>query len=123
VSGDFKNIVNDELVAISISRYFRDVVVCGTGSTVITGCMSRTTTIHMRRTGRSFMTSAVVAASGYNEVNEFGYLSSQSVDLVPDDEYQFVILDSIGDGVGCGYADGAAVLFCHQDGSLHSRTV
>jgi hypothetical protein len=32
----------------------RQSVVCGTGSTVITGCMSRTTTIHMRRTGRSF---------------------------------------------------------------------
>jgi hypothetical protein len=93
VSGDFKNIENGELVAISSSRYFRDVVVCGTGSTVITGCMSRTTTIHMRRTGRSFMTSTVVAASGYSEVNKFGYLSSQSVELVPDDEYQLVMLD------------------------------
>jgi hypothetical protein len=57
----------------------RQSVVCGTGSTVITGCMSRTTTIHMRRTGRSFMTSTVVA-SGYSEVNKFGYLSSQSVE-------------------------------------------
>jgi hypothetical protein len=105
VSGDFKNIENGELVAISSSRYFRDVVVCGTGSTVITGCMSRTTTIHMRRTGCSFMSSTVVAASGYSEVNEFGYLSSQSVELVPDDEYQLVMLD-----------DGAAAF-------LHSRTV
>jgi hypothetical protein len=40
------------------------------------------------RTGRSFMTSAVVAASGYSEVNKFGYLSSQSVNWFPDDEYQ-----------------------------------
>jgi hypothetical protein len=51
------------------------------------------------------MTSTVVAASGYSEVNEFGYLSSQSVELVPDDEYQLVMLD-----------DGAAAF-------LHSRTV
>jgi hypothetical protein len=35
----------------------------------------------------------VVAASGYNEVNKFGYLSSQSVELVPDDEYQLVFDD------------------------------
>jgi hypothetical protein len=118
VSGDFKNIVNGELVAISSSRYFRDVVV-----TVITGWMSRTTTIHMRRAGRSFTTSTVVAASGYNEVIEFSYLSSQSVDLVPDDDYHLVVLDSVGDGVGCSYVDGASVLFCDQDGSLHSRTV
>jgi hypothetical protein len=57
------------------------------------------------------MTSAVVAASGYSEVNEFGYLSSQSVEVVPDDEYQLVMLD---DGL---------LLFCDRDGSLHSRTV
>jgi hypothetical protein len=42
------------------------------------------------------MTSAVVAASGYSEVNEFGYLSSQSVEVVPDDEYQLVMLDDRG---------------------------
>ena len=39
------------------------------------------------------MTSTVVTASGYNKVNEFGYLSSQSIELVPDDEYQLVMLD------------------------------
>jgi hypothetical protein len=39
------------------------------------------------------MTSTVVAASGFSEVNEFGYLSSQSVcRMVPVDD-QLVMLD------------------------------
>jgi hypothetical protein len=80
-------------------------------------------TIHMRRARRYFMTCAVVAAFGYSEVTDFGHLSSQSVDLVSDDEYQLVMIDSVGEGMCCGYADGSAVLFCDQDGSVHSRTV
>jgi hypothetical protein len=47
---------------------------------------------------QSLTTGAVVAASGFNEVAEFGYLLSHSVGLVPGDEYQLVILDSVGDG-------------------------
>jgi hypothetical protein len=85
--------------------------------------MSRTMTIHMRRAHRYFTTCAVVAAFGYNKVTDFGRMSSQSVDLVSDDEYQLVMLDSVGEGLCCGYVDGSAVLFCDQDGSLHSRTV
>jgi hypothetical protein len=80
-------------------------------------------TIHLRRARRSFTTCTVVAAFGYNEVTEFGHLSSQSVDLVSDDEFQLVMLDSVGDAMCCGYADGSAVLFCDQDGSVHSRMV
>jgi hypothetical protein len=80
-------------------------------------------TIHMRRARRYFTTCAVVAAFGYNKVTDFGRMSSQSVDLVSDDEYQLVMLDSVGEGLCCGYVDGSAVLFCDQDGSLHSRTV
>jgi hypothetical protein len=40
---------------------------------------------------------------------EFGYLLSQSVGMVPGDEYLLVILDSVGDGVCCGggYGDGS----------------
>ena len=45
------------------------------------------------------MTCAVVAASGFNEVTEFAHESSQSDRLVPDDEYQLVMLDSVGDGM------------------------
>jgi hypothetical protein len=77
----------------------------------------------MRRARRYFTTCAVVAAFGYNKVTDFGRMSSQSVDLVSDDEYQLVMLDSVGEGLCCGYVDGSAVLFCDQDGSLHSRTV
>ena len=36
---------------------------------------------------------------------------SQSVCLVPDDEYQLVVLDSVGDGMCCGYGDGSATLY------------
>jgi hypothetical protein len=52
----------------------------------------------MRQARRYFTSCAVVAAFGCNEVTEFGHLSSQSVDLVSDDEYQLVMLDSVGDG-------------------------
>jgi hypothetical protein len=44
-------------------------------------------------------------------VAELGYLLSQSVCLVPDDEYQLVVLDSVGDGMCCGYGDGSATLY------------
>ncbi len=47
----------------------------------------------------------------FNEVAELGYLLSQSVCLVPDDEYQLVVLDSVGDGMCCGYGDGSATLY------------
>jgi hypothetical protein len=80
-------------------------------------------TIHMRRARRYFTTCAAVAAFGYNEVTDFGHLSSQSVDLVSDDEYQLVMIDSVGEGMRCGYTGGYAVLFCDQGGSVHSRTV
>jgi hypothetical protein len=37
------------------------------------------------------LTTGAVAASGCNEAADFVYLSSQSVGLVPGDEYQLVI--------------------------------
>jgi hypothetical protein len=48
---------------------------------------------------QSLTTGSVVAASGFNEVTELGYLLSQSVGLVPGDEHQLVILDAVGDGM------------------------
>jgi hypothetical protein len=48
---------------------------------------------------QSLTTGAAVAASGFNEVTEFGSLLSQSVGMVPGDEYQLMILDSVGDGI------------------------
>jgi hypothetical protein len=41
------------------------------------------------------MTGAGVAASGFNEMIELGYLLSQSVGLISGDEFQFVILPSV----------------------------
>jgi hypothetical protein len=45
------------------------------------------------------ITDAFAATSGFNEVNELGYLLVQSVGVVSGDEYQHVILDSVGDGM------------------------
>jgi hypothetical protein len=66
----------------------------------------------MRQAGRYITTCAVVAASGFNEVSEFSYLSSQSISLVSGDEYQLVILYSVDDGVCCDYGEGSAVRYC-----------
>jgi hypothetical protein len=76
-----------------------------------TGWMSHTMTTRVRPSGRYITTCAFVAASGFNEVTEFGHLSSQPVGLVPDEEYQRVILDSVGDGTFCGYGDRSAALY------------
>jgi hypothetical protein len=43
-------------------------------------------------------------------VTELGYLLSRSVGFVPGDEYQLVILGSVGDAMCCGYGDGSAAL-------------
>jgi hypothetical protein len=50
-------------------------------------------------TSWSLTTGAVVAASGFDEVTASGFFLSESVGLVPGDEYQLVILDSVGDGM------------------------
>jgi hypothetical protein len=53
----------------------------------------------------------------FNEVAELGYLLSQSVGLVPGDEYQLVILASVGDGMCYGYGDGSVELYATVDDS------
>ncbi len=59
----------------------------------------------------------------FTEVTEFGHLASQSVEWVNYDEYQLVVFDSVIDDMCCGYRDRSALLYCNQDGSVHSRTV
>jgi hypothetical protein len=59
---------------------------------------------------------AFAAASGFDEVTEFGYLSSHSVGLVPSDENRLVH-DSIGDGTCCGFEGGSAALYATMDDS------
>ena len=39
----------------------------------------------------------------------------QSDGVVPGNEYQLVILDSVGDGMCCGYGDGSAALYATAD--------
>ncbi len=41
----------------------------------------------------------------------------QSIGLVPGDEYQLVILDSVDDGMCYGYGDGSAALYATVDDS------
>ena len=42
---------------------------------------------------------------------------SQSVGLVPGDEFQLIILDSVGNGMYWGYGDGSATLYSTVDDS------
>jgi hypothetical protein len=68
------------------------------GFTADTGWMLRTMTTRTRRADRYITTCAVVAASGFKKVTDFGCLSLQSIGLVPGDEYQLVLPDSVGYG-------------------------
>jgi hypothetical protein len=54
------------------------------------------------------LTTDAVAACGFNEVTELAYLLSQSVGQAPGDVHQLVILNSVDDGMWCGYGDGPA---------------
>jgi hypothetical protein len=65
---------------------------------------------------QSLTTGAVVAASGFDEVTEWGFLLSQSVGLAPGGEYQLVILDSVGDGMCCAFGEGSIALYATVDG-------
>jgi hypothetical protein len=67
-------------------------------------------TTRMRRVGRRPVL-LLLHASDFKEVTESGYLLSQCVGLVPGDEYQLVILDSVDHGMCCGYGDGSAALY------------
>jgi hypothetical protein len=60
---------------------------------------------------QSLTTGEVVAASGFNEVTESSFFLSESVGLVPGDEYQLVILDSVGDGMCCAFGEGSIALY------------
>jgi hypothetical protein len=52
----------------------------------------------------SHYTCAVVAIPGFDAVTEMGYLLSQSVGLGPGDEYELVILDSVGEAIATLHA-------------------
>ena len=52
-----------------------------------------------------------VASDSYEHFSESCYLLSQSVGLVPGDEYQLVILDSMGDGMCCAFGEGSIALY------------
>jgi hypothetical protein len=72
---------------------------------------------------QSLTTDAVATAFGFSEGTERGYLLSQSAGLVPGNEYQLVILDSVGDGMCCGYGDGFTQLWTILTCSLRQATV
>jgi hypothetical protein len=101
--------VNSEPVAITSSGDFRDgiresfdVVIRSTGPTVDYRLDVAYDDYPYETSWslQSLATCAVVAASGFNEVTELGYLSSQSVGYDSfGDEHQLAILDSGGDGM------------------------
>jgi hypothetical protein len=125
-SGEFKITVNGEPVAVGGNGEFGDVV----QETFEVVDVSTAPTVDYRLdvayddypeetswSLQSLTTGTVVAASGFNEVTELDFLLSQSIDLVPNDEYQLVILDSFGDGICCGYGDGSIALYAVVDDS------
>jgi hypothetical protein len=68
----------------------------------------------LRRAGRYITTCAGVATSGFNEVTDFGILPLQPVGLVPGDDYQLVIHDSVDDGMRFGYRDRFCRSLCND---------
>ena len=63
------------------------------------------------------MTNRTRRAGRYRESHDLGHLLWQSVGLVPGDDYQVVILDSIGDGMCLRYGDGSLTLYATADDS------
>jgi hypothetical protein len=72
-------------------------------------------TFPRKRAELGVTTGALVAAPG---LTEFGYLSSQSIGLAPGDEYQLMILDSVGGGTCCGYRDGFHRVYATVDARM-----
>jgi hypothetical protein len=60
--------------------------------------------------------------SSLYEVTELGHSLWHSVGVVPGDDYQFVILNSIGDVTCLGYADGSLTLYATADDSEFNVT-
>ena len=89
----------DGMVAISSSRYFRDVV----GKSIFVIGRGTGSTANYLLDVAYEASWLLYHVSGLNDVTEFRYLSSQSVGLAPSDEHQLVIHDSVGDGMCCGY--------------------
>jgi hypothetical protein len=128
-SGEFKITVNGELLVTASNGEFQDVTretfdVVGSGSGSGSGSVSVDYRLDVTYDDlpsetswslRSLTTGAVVAASGFGEVTELGFFLSESVGLVPGDEYQLVILDSVGDGMCCANGEGSIALYATID--------
>jgi trypsin len=126
-SGEFKITVNGELLVIASNGEFQDVTretfeVVGSGSG--SGSVSVDYRLDVTYDDlpyetswslRSLTTGAVVAASGFGEVTELGFSLSDAVVLVPGDEYQLIILDSVGDGMCCASGEGSIALYATVD--------
>jgi trypsin len=122
-SGEFKITVNGEPVVVAsngefenVTRETFDVVGFGSGSVdyrldVIYDNFPEETSWSLK----SLTTGAVAAASGFGEVTELGFSLSDAVVLVPGDEYQLIILDSVGDGMCCAYGEGSIALYATVD--------
>jgi hypothetical protein len=122
-SGEFNITVNGEPVVVGGNGDFGDVVqetinVVGSGSVdyrldVAYDNYPEETSWSLQ----SLTTGEDVATSGFNEVTESGFFLSGSVSLVAGDEYQLVIIDSVGDGMCCGYGDRSIALYAVVDNS------
>jgi trypsin len=121
-SGEFKISVNGEPVVVGSNGEFEGVVVetfdvVGRNAVVDVDVEYRLDVAYDEYPNetswslQSLATGEVVAASGFNEVTESRFFLSESVGLVPGDEYQLVILDSVGDGMCCAFGEGSIALY------------
>jgi trypsin len=126
-NGEFKITVNGEPVVTGSNGDFEGVIVKtfdvvgsnnGSAPAVVDYRLDVTYDEYPYETSWSLQsrtTNAVVAASDFYEVTESGFFLSESVDLVPGDEYQLVILDSAGDGMCCAFGEGLIALYATVD--------
>jgi hypothetical protein len=102
-AGEYKITMNGEPGATNSNGIF-DVVGCATGPNVD---YQRGVAYddYLYETLQSRTTGAFQASVQLRRSDCVLFVMSQSVGLVPGDEYQLVILYSVGDGTCCGYGD------------------
>lgn len=123
--GEFKITLNGEPVVTGSNGEFQDVIVetfnvvgLNAAPAVVDYRLDVTYDEYPYETSwslQSLTTGAVVAESGFDEVSEMGFFLSEAVGLVPSDEYQLVILDSVGDGMCCAFGKGSIALYATVD--------
>jgi hypothetical protein len=65
---------------------------------------------------KQLSTGTNIVEYGFDEVDTEGLSLSQSVNLIPGQEYRLAVRDSVGDGIYCDYGEGAIAVYATVDG-------